>query len=466
MISVIQPTGSLALISQIEADSLSRFSQGELYNLYRDCSLAVLNSGVVTDNSEKLLSQFPDFEINVIRNERGLKLELINPPESAFVDGEIIKSIQNNLFSVLRDIVKLATTKTEAEALSTLGDKHIDISKIRTNQIFTSLRHANTLKSDQEPNLVVCWGGHAIGEIEYNYAYKVGIELGLRGFDICTGCGPGAMEAPMKGAIFGHAMQRDNKGRYIGLTEPSIIAAEPPNSMLSELVILHDIEKRLEGFVRIANAIIIFPGGPGTAEELLYLLTIKLRKENRHEPLPLILTGPKESASYFTALDNFVKTVLGNEVSRYYKIIIDDPQSVAQEVKNGLKTIKEHRTINSDSYCFNWSIFIPKELQEPFIATHENMAKLNLHFEQDPSDLALNLRQAFSGIVSVNVKKEGMQEIAKNGPFKLKGDKKIMDALDTLLSDFVKQKRFLLTDEEYVPCYEIISDDDNQTKES
>ena len=33
MISVIQPTGSLALISQIEADSLSRFSQGELYNL-------------------------------------------------------------------------------------------------------------------------------------------------------------------------------------------------------------------------------------------------------------------------------------------------------------------------------------------------------------------------------------------------------------------------------------------------
>lgn len=86
MISVIQPTGSLALISQIEADSLSRFSQGELYNLYRDCSLAVLNSGVVTDNSEKLLSQFPDFEINVIRNERGLKLELINPPESAFVE--------------------------------------------------------------------------------------------------------------------------------------------------------------------------------------------------------------------------------------------------------------------------------------------------------------------------------------------------------------------------------------------
>ena len=455
MISVIQPTGTLALISQIEAESLSRFSQGDLYDLYRNCSLAVLNSGVKTDNSEKLLSQFEDFEINVLRNERGLKLELINPPKTAFVDEQIIYSIQNNLFSVLRDIVHLATTKNETEMLASITHENISIGEIRTNQIFNILRHAKAIKSGSDPNVVVCWGGHAVNEIEYNYAYEVGFQLGLRGMDICTGCGPGIMEAPMKGAIFGRAMQHDTNGRYIGLTEPSIIAAEPPNPMVSELVIMHDIEKRLEAFVRIGSAIVIFPGGPGTAEELLYILTIKLTKSNRHEQLPLILTGPKESEEYFTTLDTFVRNVLGNEVARYYRIIIADPIKVAQLVKESLKIVKDHRTINSDAYCFNWSLNIPNELQDHFEATHANMAALNLHHDQAPSMLAANLRRAFSGIVAGNVKEAGMREIAKHWPFKLSGDKDIIDNLDKLLRDFIKQKRILLSQKEYVPCYEL-----------
>ncbi len=58
------------------------------------------------------------------------------------------------------------------------------------------------------------------------------------------------------------------------MTEPLIIAAEPPNPLVNELIIMPDIEKRLEAFVRIAHGIIIFPGGVGTAEELLNLLAI------------------------------------------------------------------------------------------------------------------------------------------------------------------------------------------------
>ena len=98
----------------------------------------------------------------------------------------------------------------------------------------------------------------------------------LRGVNICTGCGPGAMKGPMKGAAVGHSKQRIRAGRYIGLTEPGIIAAEPPNPIVSELVILPDMEKRLEAFVRIAHSIIVFPGGVGTLEEILYLLGILL----------------------------------------------------------------------------------------------------------------------------------------------------------------------------------------------
>ena len=138
--------------------------------------------------------------------------------------------------------------------------------------------YGNVIKS--KPNLVVCWGGHSIGTEEYQYTKKVGYELGLRGLDVCTGCGPGAMKGPMKGATIGHAKQRIVGGRYIGLTEPGIIAAEPPNPIVNQLVIMPDIEKRLEAFVRLSHGIVVFPGGVGTAEEILYLLGILLEPAN------------------------------------------------------------------------------------------------------------------------------------------------------------------------------------------
>lgn len=105
MITHISPLGSMDMLSQLEVDMLKRTASSDLYQLFRNCSLAVLNSGSLTDNSKELLSRFESFDINVLRRERGVKLELINPPEDAFVDGRIIRALQANLFAVLRDIL-------------------------------------------------------------------------------------------------------------------------------------------------------------------------------------------------------------------------------------------------------------------------------------------------------------------------------------------------------------------------
>ena len=449
-VKAVWPKGSMALLTQLEADSISLNSRGELYELYRNCSLAVLNSGNLTDNSKELLENYQNFEINVVRNERGLKIELINPPESAFVDGEIISSLQKHLFSVLRDIVLTNVAEKELLKLTEQkAPKNVSIS----NWIFLILRNAGVLQASVPPNIAVCWGGHSITAPEYKYAYDVGIELGLRKIDICTGCGPGIMEAPMKGSIMGHVQQDARNCRRIGLTEPSIIAAEPPNPMVSELVILPDIEKRLEAFVRLGHVLIVFPGGPGTAEELLFILGIKLLHENRHNPVPLILTGNQDSRTYFEALDNFLQSSFGKSITRYYKIIIDDPKAVASEVASGLNTVYEHRTLVHESYCFNWSLNIPEELQKPFDVTHENMAALDLHKDQEPWKLAGALRRAFSGIVTGNVKESGIKRVAEHGPFILHGDKEIIDNMDKLMRDFIAQGRILLSEREYKPCY-------------
>lgn len=449
MITQISPMGSLDLLSQLEVNKLKKAASSDLYQLYRSCSLAVLNSGSHTDNSEQLLSQNLSFEVEVMRRERGIKLELIDPPEHAFVDGTIIKGIQSHLFSVLRDIVFLHVQLADSQRLHLVDSAQI------TNLVFGILRNAKALHTGIDPNLVVCWGGHSINEIEYQYTRSVGHELGLREMNICTGCGPGAMEGPMKGAAVGHAKQRYTPQRYVGLTEPSIIAAEPPNPIVNELIIMPDIEKRLEGFIRMGHGIIIFPGGPGTAEELLYILGILMHPENADQPLPLVLTGPKESEAYFRSIDQFIHDTLGPEAQKHYQIVIGDPAKAARIIKDAMPKVKEHRRAHEDAYSFNWSLHIDPEFQAPFIPTHQSMAALDLHLDQPAEKLASNLRKAFSGIVAGNVKSEGIREIKKNGPFIIDGERNLMAKMDTLLNDFVAQQRMKLPGSEYIPCYRI-----------
>lgn len=292
--------------------------------------------------------------------------------------------------------------------------------------MFGILRNARALTPGIAPNLVVCWGGHSINGVEYQYTREVGNELGLRELNICTGCGPGAMEGPMKGAAIGHAKQRYTQQRYLGLTEPSIIAAEPPNPIVNELVIMPDIEKRLEAFVRMAHGIVIFPGGPGTAEELLYILGIMMHPDNADQPMPIVLTGPKESEEYFRSIDEFIRDTLGEEGQKHYEIIIDDPAEVARIMKRSMDSVRLHRKEKGDAYSFNWSLKIEPNFQLPFEPTHESMEQLDLSLDQEPQVLAANLRQAFSGIVAGNVKAEGIREIERRGPFTIHGDAVLM----------------------------------------
>lgn len=454
MITHISPLGSMDLLSQLEVDRLKSSASSDLYRLFRNCSLAVLNSGSQTDNSKELLSRFENFDINVLRRERGVKLELVNPPEEAFVDGQLIRSLQANLFAVLRDILFVNGQITQTGQYQNLD---LENSTHITNIVFSILRNARALHVGEEPNMVVCWGGHSINEKEYQYARRVGSQLGLRELNICTGCGPGAMEAPMKGAAVGHAQQRYKDGRFIGMTEPSIIAAEPPNPLVNELIIMPDIEKRLEAFVRIGHGIIIFPGGVGTAEEFLYLLGIMMDPANSEQVLPIILTGPEESADYFRVLDEFIVSTLGRQARRYYSIIINDAAEVAREMKKAMPLVKEHRRHTGDAYSFNWSLRIAPDLQIPFEPTHENMANLHLHPDQPNEQLAAALRKAFSGIVAGNVKEGGIQAIEQFGPYKLDGNAEIMKNMDRLLQGFVAQQRMKLPGSAYIPCYEILT---------
>jgi hypothetical protein len=216
-----------------------------------------------------------------------------------------------------------------------------------------------------------------------------------------------------------------------------------------------DMEKRLEAFVRTGHGIVVFPGGVGTAEEILYLLGILLHPDNKAQPLPLVMTGPASSEAYFRQIDEFIAATLGAEAQERYKIIIDDPPAVAQEIKNGLAGVLEFRRRHGDAFYFNWRLTIDREFQMPFVATHESMQKLDISEDLPVHVLAANLRRVFSGIVSGNVREDTAEQIEKLGPFQISGSTRIMGMLDKLLAAFVQQQRMKISGKDYDPCYVI-----------
>ncbi|NMT62531.1 nucleotide 5'-monophosphate nucleosidase PpnN [Marinobacter orientalis] len=450
--ALVSPEGSLEILSTFEVNRLKDRSEGGLYRLFRQCALAVLNTGIETDDCKALMEAHADFDVRLVPQPRGLKLELVNAPAHAFVDGQMLRAIREHLFSVLRDIIYSYSIPESASGLRRDDPEGI------TNLIFHILRNARVLQAGRHPDLVVCWGGHSINEREYQYSKEVGHQLGLRGLSICTGCGPGAMKGPMKGATIGHAKQRVKNGRYIGLTEPGIIGAEAPNPIVNELVIMPDIEKRLEAFVRTGHGVVVFPGGVGTAEEILYLLGILLHPDNVDLPFPVVFTGQPENAEYFEMIDQFIRNALGDEAASKYEIIIDDPDKVARTMKQGMKDVETFRRAMQDAYYFNWMLKIDPVFQLPFEPTHESMRALELHRDQPAHLVAANLRKAFSGIVAGNVKESGIRQVETRGPFEIAGDPALLAPLGAMLKEFVSQNRMKLPGSgAYEPSYKIVS---------
>ncbi|MFU8765696.1 MAG: pyrimidine/purine nucleosidase domain-containing protein, partial [Haliea sp.] len=102
--AILNPINSLNLLSRAEIEAFTT-TRGELFDLYRSCALAILNTDSNKDDAAEIYENFSDFDLRLVPQPRGLRLELFNAPAQAFVDGRMIRGIQEHLFAALRDIV-------------------------------------------------------------------------------------------------------------------------------------------------------------------------------------------------------------------------------------------------------------------------------------------------------------------------------------------------------------------------
>lgn len=130
-----------------------------------------------------------------------------------------------------------------------------------------------------------------------------------RRFVVCTGGGPGIMEAANRGAS-------EAKGLNIGLTI-SIPNDEFDNPYVSRELHFHFhyFFMRKFWFVYLAKAVVLFPGGFGTLDEFFEMLTlVQTRKMKKR--MPIVLFGAK----YWSEVLNFEALV------RYGTISPGDPE--------------------------------------------------------------------------------------------------------------------------------------------
>ncbi|MBM3565328.1 MAG: TIGR00730 family Rossman fold protein [Alphaproteobacteria bacterium] len=118
-------------------------------------------------------------------------------------------------------------------------------------------------------------------------------------FVVCTGGGPGIMEAANRGAS-------DAKGLNIGLNI-SLPHEQAPNAHITRELNFefHYFFMRKFWFVYLAKAIVIFPGGFGTLDEFFEVLTLVQTRKLR-KPMAVVLYG-KSYWSEILNLDAMVK---------------------------------------------------------------------------------------------------------------------------------------------------------------
>ncbi len=107
-----------------------------------------------------------------------------------------------------------------------------------------------------------------------------------RRFVICTGGGPGIMEAANRGAS-------EAKGYNVGLTI-SIPNEEFDNPYISRELHMHFhyFFMRKFWFIYLAKAVVLFPGGFGTLDELFEILTL-VQTHKMRKRIPIILYGTR-----------------------------------------------------------------------------------------------------------------------------------------------------------------------------
>jgi hypothetical protein len=166
--------------------------------------------------------------------------------------------------------------------------------------------------------------------------WSSGLSSNLHRFVICSGGGGGIMEAANRGA-------RDGGGRTIGLNISLPHEQQPNRFVTPELLFkFRYFFMRKLWFAHLARAMVVFPGGFGTLDELMEVLTLA-QTQKLARKLPVVLYG----SGYWREIINFEALARHGMISRedlQLFAFADDPAGALKLLQNAIEVGAEEKT--------------------------------------------------------------------------------------------------------------------------
>ena len=162
--------------------------------------------------------------------------------------------------------------------------------------------------------------------------WALGLKSPYGRFVVCTGGGGGIMEAANRGA-------RDAGGRTVGLNIGLPHEQLPNRYVTPELCFqFHYFFMRKLWFAHLARALVVFPGGFGTLDELFELLTLSQTRK-LDQPVPILLYG----TDYWNEIVNFEALVrhgmIAAEDLKLFQFV-DSPAQAFEALQRSLNPVR------------------------------------------------------------------------------------------------------------------------------
>ncbi len=154
-------------------------------------------------------------------------------------------------------------------------------------------------------------------------AYQLGRALSDHGFNVLTGAGPGVMQAVNKGAFEG-------KSKSIGLNI-KLPKEQAPNPYLDECLLFEHFFTRKVMLIKHADACVFFPGGFGTVDELMEILTLVQTRKSKQ--IKILLFGEAFWTPLLTWFNMLEKNSYINSADLTSFEIVDSVEKILEKIE-------------------------------------------------------------------------------------------------------------------------------------